>query len=68
MLVCLPKKSSGSTVAGVDIYEAESTRPLALVNCDNRIVAAAAKRRWEHTLRSYVHPHQRGFLPGRSIL
>ena len=31
-------------------------------------MAAAAKRRWERTLATYVHPSQRGFLAGRSIL
>ena len=53
---------------GWEYFAPEATRPLALVNCDNRIVAAAAKRRWERTFAAYVHPSQRGFLPGRSIL
>ena len=51
-----------------DYYDAEATRPLSLVNTDNRLVAAAAKRRWEHVLGEYVHARQRGFLRLRSIL
>ena len=43
--VCLPKKPSGQTETGDDFYDPESTRPLALVNTDNCLVAAAAKRR-----------------------
>ena len=68
LLVCLPKKAGGATADGTPVYDPDATRPLSLVNCDNRIVAAAAKRRWERTFSAYVHPSQRGFLPGRSIL
>ena len=66
--MCLPKKATGATATGEPVYDPETTRPLALVNCDNRIVAAAAKSRWERTFAAYVHPSQRGFLSGRSIL
>ena len=38
------------------------------MNTDNRLVAAAAKRRWENILQDFVYAQQRGFLPGRSIL
>ena len=70
LLVCLPKKAGGALADGTPVYDPDSTRPLSLslVNCDNRIVAAAAKRRWERTFANYVHPSQRGFLPGRSIV
>ena len=68
LLVCLPKKKAGSLEDGTDFYDAEATRPLALVNTDNRLVAAAAKRRWERALSHFVYKHQRGFLPGRSII
>ena len=68
LLVCLPKKADGATATGEPIYDPAATRPLALVNCDNRIIAATAKRRWERTFAAYVHPAQRSFLPGRSIL
>ena len=68
LLVCLPKKKAGSLEDGTDYFDAEATRPLALVNTDNRLVAAAAKRRWERALNRFVYKHQRGFLPGRSII
>ena len=54
-LFCLPKKPAGQLDDGTDYYDAEATRPLALVNTDNRIVAAAAKRRWERTLNAFVY-------------
>ena len=57
LLVCLPKKPSGQTDTGDDFYDPESTRPLALVNTDNRLVAAAAKRRWERILQDFVYAH-----------
>ena len=63
-----PRKKAGSLEDGTDFYDAEATRPLALVNTDNRLVAAAAKRRWERALSQFVYKHQRGFLPGRSII
>ena len=68
LLVCLPKKKAGSLADGTDFFDAEATRPLALVNTDNRLVAAAAKRRWERALNAFVYKHQRGFLSGRSII
>ena len=57
LLVCLPKKRCGQLEDGTDFYDAEATRPLALVNTDNRLVAAAARHRWEHVLGEYVHAH-----------
>ena len=57
LLVCLPKKSTGQTAAGAPIFDPEATRPLMLVNTDNRIVAAGAKRRWERHFGLYVHEH-----------
>ena len=56
-MVCLPKKPCGQTDDGDAIYDPESTRPLALVNTDNRLVAAAAKRRWESILQDFVYAH-----------
>ena len=49
-------------------YNPESTRPLSIVNTDNRLVANAARLRWEGVLQDWVSEHQQGFLPGRSIL
>ena len=43
-------------------------RPLSVVNTDNRIIAGAARIRWEPILARWVSPSQRGFLPHRSML
>ena len=68
ILVCLPKKSTSITSDGTEAYTANNTRPLSIVNCDNRIVASAARNRWEHYLASWILPRQQGFLSNRSII
>ena len=66
--MCLPKKPSGVDEDGHTYFDPSATRPLSLVNTDNRLLAAAARYKWEHMLGSRVHPAQRGFIKGRSIL
>ena len=68
ILVCLPKKSTTTTEDGTKAYTLNNTRPLSIVNCDNRIVASAARNRWEGHLADWILPRQQGFLRGRSIL
>ena len=68
LLCCLPKKVSGVDPGCGEFYDAESTRPLALVNTDNRIIAAAARAAWEPLLNSFISHHQQGFLKGRQML
>ena len=68
LLVCLPKKSTSATADGTKAFTTSNTRPLSIVNCDNRIVASAARSRWEQHLAPWILPRQQGFLPGRSIL
>ena len=53
---------------GTAYYTADHTRPLSIVNCDNRLVASAMRIRWEDILDNWVSDLQRGFLPGRSML
>jgi hypothetical protein len=67
-LVCLGKKPAGNDPVEGDFFTPEGTRPLAIVNCDNRIVASAARIRWEELLTNWVGMEQQGFLKGRSIL
>ena len=62
------KKRSGTHEALGDYYEAPSTRPLSIVNTDNRLLANAARIRWEPILSKWVSAPQRGFLKGRSML
>ncbi len=68
ILCCLPKKPTGSDAALGEYYEASSTRPLSIVNTDNRIIANAARVRWEAVFNEWVSDMQRGFLHGRSML
>jgi len=38
-----PQKSTATTEDGTKAYSANNTRPLIIVNCDNHIVASAAR-------------------------
>ena len=67
-LVCLPEKSTAKTTDGTEAYTTNNTHPLSIVNCDNRIVAAAARNRWEQHLTTWILPRQQGFLTKRSII
>ena len=67
-MVCIPKKPIGCSPEHGDIYAPETTRPLMIVNMDNRIVAAAFKHRWQSHLEQWISPGQRGFLRGRSMI
>ena len=67
-LCCLPKKEVGHTPKGVAIFTPAGTRPLSIVNTDNRLLANAFRLRWEPLLDSWIGPAQRSFLPGRSML
>ena len=67
-LVCLAETIAGHDDRVGDFYTPESTRPLAIVNCDNLIVANAARLRWETHLQVWILDRQQGFLPGRSII
>ena len=46
LLCCLPKKPLGTDPVMGEYYRGEDTRPLALVNVDNRIIASAARHAW----------------------
>ena len=67
-LVCLPKKATGFDDRAGEYYAAESTRPLSIVNTDNRIIANAARLRWEPHYNTWISDMQQGFLGGRSII
>ena len=53
-LVCLGKKPAGYDPHRGEFFTLEGTRPLAIVNCDNRIVASAARIRWERHFEKWV--------------
>ena len=67
-LVCLPKKAAGENEEVGTYYTAGGTRPLSIVNTDNRLIANAARLRWEGLLSGWITKNQQGFLNGRSIL
>ena len=62
ILACIPKGS------GDDPPDASATRPLSIVNTDNRILASSRRIRWEPILEEWVSGDQRGFLRGRSMI
>ena len=68
ILCCLPKKVAGTHSTLGDYYTAADTRPLSIVNTDNRIIASAMKLAWEPIFNKWVSDSQRGFLKGRSML
>ena len=68
IMVCLAKPAIGVTEEGEDVYDAAGTRPLAIVNTDNRILANAARARWEGIFADWISNMQKGFIRGRSML
>ncbi|CAK0898423.1 unnamed protein product [Prorocentrum cordatum] len=68
LLCCVPKKAVELHPTFGEVYTAEGTRPLSLVDTSNRIMAGAYKQRWEGPLGQWVSSVQRGFLPWRSML
>jgi len=68
LLCCLPKKPHGCLPEGGEYYRGEDTRPLSLVNVDNRIIANAARLTWEPILDKYISKQQQGFIKGRKII
>jgi exonuclease III len=68
LLVFLPKKPSKLDEFGNPAYTASDTRPLCIVDTANRLVANAARLRWEQNLGTWLAKEQHGFLPRRSML
>ena len=67
-LCCLPKKPSGHDPTEGDYFKPSATRPLSLVNTDNRLIAGAFRLLLEPHIANVVSQLQRGFLRGRSML
>ena len=67
-LCCLPKKPSGHDPTEGDYFKPSATRPLSLVNTDNRLIAGAFRLLLEPHIASVVSQLQKGFLRGRSML
>ena len=59
IMVCLPKVPIGMSEEGEDVYDAASTRPLSIVNTDNRILASAARTRWDSIYAQWISKMQK---------
>ena len=46
-LVCLPKDPTGEDPQIGTYFAPKATRPLSIVNCDNRLIASAMRSRWK---------------------
>ena len=68
LLVLLPKKATGVDPLFGDYYAPGDTRPLSIVNTDNRVMANAVRIALEPVFERWVSEVQRGFLAGRSLL
>ena len=68
LLCCLPKKVSGMDDVKGDFYDPGNTRPLSIVNTDNRIIANAMRSKWEPVFNEWVSCAQKGFLKHRCML
>lgn len=68
LLACIPKATTGTTAAGQAYVSPADTRPISMVDTSNRIMANAARLRWEGNLGAWICNEQRGFLPHRSML
>ena len=66
-LCCLGKKSIFTDVFG-HVFTPSGTRPLSVVNSDNRILANAMRIRISPFLESWVSSAQRGFIKERYLL
>ena len=62
------KKPSGSDPIVGDYYLPSATRPLSLVNTDNRLIASALRIAIEPAVEMVISSMQRGFLRGRQML
>ena len=67
-LACLPKEPTGEDPVKGAYYKPQSTRPLSIVNCDNRLIASAMRIRWEKQLKYFIRDRQQGFLKDRSMI
>ena len=67
-MVFLPKKASGRTEDGSDIFTPNNMRPLNITNTDNRIMCSAMRLHIEPSIAPGVSMAQRGFIKGRSML
>jgi len=66
-LCCLGKRPMANAIGG-QVFTPSSTRPLSVVNADNRILASTLRLKVAPLLESWVSTAQRGFIKGRHLL
>eukprot|EP00972_Heterocapsa_arctica_P090036 13283256-Heterocapsa_arctica.AAC.1 len=67
-LCCLPNKPAGGTEQGKAYFTPATTRPLSLVNTDNRLLCCAYRLLMEPKIAKLISLLQNGFISGRKIL
>eukprot|EP00973_Karenia_brevis_P051119 7100166-Karenia_brevis.AAC.1 len=67
-LSCIPKKPTGVDEHHGAFYAAKDTRPLAVVNTDNRLIAGAYRYLFQPIAEQFVSKVQKAFLPGRPMI
>ena len=60
LMCCLPKKPAGTHETLGEYFGPEDTRPLAIVNTDNRLIASAYRLAWEPMLEKWISRYQMG--------
>ena len=66
-LVCHPKKPVRTDPERGDVFQPSTTRPLSIVNTDNRLIAGAFRTRLEPIVNGCISEVQRGLLADRSM-
>ena len=61
-------KKPSFTIGSENVFEVSATRPLSVVNTDNRILANALRLTITPKAETWVSPQQRGFISGRYLL
>ena len=67
-LCCLPKKPYFTDPRLGPVFTAEGTRPLSIVNTDNRLIASFFRIHLEGIFSRWISAAQRGFIRGRSMM
>jgi hypothetical protein len=52
---------------GKDLMKLNNWRPITLSNCDHKVITKCYARRLTEVLKTYLHPNQTAYLPGKQI-
>lgn len=65
---CFIRKDRGEHVKEADMAFPEHLRPLMMKNTDNKIIGKIFEQPIKKAMTKFLHPSQRGFVPGRQML